>query len=69
MTKRKVSNRPSARTMRRAVAYDRLAAKAHRAGNSAAFNMYLTRSQQLRRQADSQRKREEASDALRRLPS
>jgi len=52
---------PASRLMRRAVAYDRLAAKAYRNGEHALMSSYMRRSSQLRDQASRIRQRAQAS--------
>jgi hypothetical protein len=55
--KRRVSQKPSAREMRRAVAYDRLVAKAWREGQARAAEMYREKSTYHRRRAAAMKER------------
>lgn len=54
--KRRLSNSRSARLMRSAVAYDRLAAKAYHAGNMRLSGQYSEKSVRLRGQAERARR-------------
>lgn len=60
MATRRRDNSPAGRLMRQAVAFDRLAAKAHHNGQHAAFSRYSQRSMQLKRQAVAIRERGQA---------
>jgi hypothetical protein len=55
--KKKLSNKPSARLMRRAVAYARLAAKAHHNGDSGGYIAYTDKYIQMSAQADRMKER------------
>ena len=57
MRKRKMSMKPSAREMRRAVAFDRLVAKAWRNGEARKAELYREKSTYHRRRAESFRAR------------
>lgn len=62
-----MSNREHTRLMRQAVAYNRLAAKAHKAGNTRDYTRYIDKSLALRAKAERllerQRQREEQQAA------
>jgi hypothetical protein len=53
---------PASRIMRQAVAFDRLAAKAYRAGSFPTYRAYAARSNRLKQQAHTMRTRAQESD-------
>lgn len=60
MATRRRDNSPAGRLMRQAVAYDRLAAKAHRNGQQAASVAYARRSMQLKWRVTALRERKDS---------